>query len=302
MNLKDENYKSGFVAVIGRPNVGKSTLINAYLGQKIAAVSPRPQMTRRRQLGILSLEKAQIIFIDTPGIHIPHHKLGHYMNENAESSLEDTDLILWVTDMSVSPQEEDLIIASKINALKTVPLIILAFNKIDLIEKDDILKRTDQYQSLLPNSPYLGISASDGTELDKLLDLIIEYLPQGSQLYDEDQITDFYEKEIAADLIRQSALFHLREEIPHALAVRIDEFKERSPEQAYISATLIVEKESHKGIVIGKNGAMIKKIGITARQEIESMSDRKTFLELRVKVNKNWRNDPSVLKRLGYQT
>jgi len=301
MNQIIENYKSGFVAIIGRPNVGKSTLMNSYLGQKIAAVSPRPQMTRRKQLGILTLNNAQIIFIDTPGIHIPHHKLGQFMNEAAESTLEEADLIIWLVDISVSPQDEDRIIASKIKTLKSHPPIILALNKVDRLEKAMADERTREYQSLLRDVLKIQISASTGSGLDDLLDLIIKKIPEGLQLYSEDQITDLYEKEIAADLIRQSTLYHLREEIPHAIAVRIDEYKERSEEQSYIAATLIVEKESHKGIVIGKNGLMIKKIGITARQEIESMSDKKVFLDLRVKVNKNWRNDKNILKRLGFE-
>lgn len=295
-------FKAGFIAVAGRPNVGKSTLINGFLGQKIAAVSPRPQTTRRRQLGILTLPNAQVIFIDTPGIHKPLHKLGEYMNNSAIAALKDADVILWLVDVNVPPTPEDIIVAGRLEALKDCPPVVLALNKVDLINDEEKLTQQEEAYRALFNrfSAAMSVSASGGANRQELLNLLIEQLPEGMPFFDEEQVTDFYEREIAADLIREAALRHLREEIPHAIAVRIDEFSERSEENAYIAATLMVEKDSHKGIVIGKGGSMLKQIGVAARAEIEKMSGRKIYLELRVKVNKNWRNDPNALKWLGY--
>jgi GTP-binding protein Era len=296
----DSTFKSGFVAVAGRPNVGKSTLINALLGQKVAAVSPRPQTTRRDQLGILTLPDAQIVFMDTPGIHHPRHKLGEIMNREAQSAIEDADLVLFLVDASVAPDDEDRLVAERLAALQRGPATILLLNKIDLLNSRMLPEREAAYQALLPEADRLPISAARGDNRDRLVEKMLARLPVGGAFYPEDQITDLYEREIAADLVREAALLHLRDEIPHGIAVRIDEYKERSEETAYIAATIFIERESHKPIVIGQGGLMLKKIGTTARQEIEAMSGRKVFLELRVKVQKGWRDDEQALKRMGF--
>jgi GTP-binding protein Era len=293
-------YRAGYIALIGRPNVGKSTLMNALMGQKIAAVSPRPQTTRQRQLGILTLPEAQLIFMDTPGMHKPVHKLGEYMNQVAEDTLKDADVILWLVDASVAPTPEDNRISERLKSMNGLPAVLLGLNKIDLLNKDSLSERTSQYQALYSFEQIIPFSATRGDGRDELMQALISRLPVSEALFDPDQITDLYEREIAADLIREAALLHLREEVPHAIAVRIDEYAERGEEGAYIHATLFVERESHKGIVIGKGGEMLKKIGSSARQEIEAMSGRRVFLELKVKVNPNWRNKPDALRWLGY--
>lgn len=300
MDEKTTGFKVGYVAVVGRPNVGKSTLINTLLGQKIAAVSPKPQTTRKIQLGILTTEEAQVIFMDTPGIHKPVHKLGEFMNEAAIETFKDADVILWLVDASSAPNDEDKIVAARISeAMKSTP-VILALNKVDLITGEALDRRQDEYQALLPAARPLRFSALSGYAIDRVTSIMIERLPAGEAFYSEDQVTDLYEREIASELIREAALLHLRDEVPHSIAVRMDEFSERENGAAYIGATLLVERDSQKGIVIGKGAEMLKAIGSTARSEIENMSGRKVYLELRVKVNKNWRNDPFVLKLLGY--
>jgi GTPase len=295
-----EQFNSGYVALIGRPNVGKSTLLNTLLKQKVAAVSPRPQTTRRRQLGILTNPDSQIVFVDTPGIHNPHHKLGEFMNEEAIAVLQDADCIVWLVDASQDPDDEDRLVAQRLQEIPRLPVVLLALNKTDLFPSVDVEKRKLVYQALLPQVEAFAISAAQGTGCLDLLNRMISVLPEGEAFFDEDQVTDLYERDIAADLIREAALINLREEVPHAIAVRVDEYTERSETTAYIAATIFVEKESHKGIVIGHGGEMLKKIGSAARREIETMSGRKIFLELRVKVNKNWRDNPDTLRLLGY--
>ncbi|MCL4531502.1 MAG: GTPase Era [Chloroflexi bacterium] len=298
-----ENFRSGFIAIIGRPNVGKSTLVNALLGQKIAAVSPRPQTTRRRQLGILTRKDAQLIFVDTPGIHNPRHKLGEILNKEAEEAMDGVDVIIFLFDVSSAPTEDDARIATLLNKFTRRTPLVLAANKIDLVAAEALTARLEAYQALVrKEAKTIPISAGRGDGLTGLMDYLIASLPVRLPEYEEDQVTDLYEKEIAADLIREAALLKLRDEVPHGIAVRVDEFSERENGVAYISATLFVERDSQKGIVIGKGGRMLKKIGTKAREEIESMGGRKAFLELRVKVEKDWRNNESALKRFGYKT
>ena len=293
-------FRSGFVAVMGRPNVGKSTLINFFLGQKIAAVSPRPQTTRKRQLGIITSPTAQVIFIDTPGLHQPHHKLGEAMNQQARVALQDADLILWIVDTSQDPTPEDQRLAELVQSTNRQDTALIIQNKIDLVPAHQMAQRQADFHALLPAAYQVFVSATRGDGCQDLLQLIIQRLPLGPLYYPEEQVTDFYEREIAADLIREAALIHLREEVPHGLAVRVDEYKDRSDTTSYIAATLILERETHKPIVIGKQGAMLKKIGTAARQEIEALVGHKVFLELRVKVRKNWRDDDEAIKSLGY--
>ena len=300
INSKPKNFRAGFVAIIGRPNVGKSTFLNALLGQKVAAVSPRPQTTRQRQLGILTLPNAQIVFMDTPGIHVPHHALGKAMNAIAQEALQEADAIVWIVDSSQPPAEEDKLIAAQLSKLRPLPPMILALNKIDLLEGDRLAKYEQQFLLLVKHSHPMEISALSGFGLSEVQAALVEELPEGDPLYSADQVTDFFERQIASDLIREAALNNLRDEVPHALAVRVEEYKERDEKGAYIAATLFVEKDSQKGIVIGHGGEMLKKIGMLARQSIEEMSGRKVFLELRVKVSKNWRNDPNVLRQMGF--
>jgi GTP-binding protein Era len=301
-NENFSEFKAGFVAVVGRPNVGKSTLMNALLGQKVAAVSPRPQTTRRQQLGILTRDDTQIIFTDTPGLHQPHHKLGAMMNEEVLVALETPDVILFMVAVSAVPHDDDKMLAEEIASLKGDPALITVLNKADLISERDLTDRQASYQALLPDAQTILVSAKEGENLDGLLKIIIAHLPHSPPLFPEDQVTDLYEREIAADLIREAALNILREEVPHAMAVRIDEFTERGDKGAYIEATLFVERDSQKGIVIGKGGGMLKKIGTAARREIEAMSGRKVFLRLRVKVRANWRNDDKFLGRFDFRT
>lgn len=298
--MQDFPFRAGFVAVMGKPNVGKSTLINRLLQQKIAAVSPRPQTTRKRQMGILTLEEAQVIFIDTPGVHKPIHKLGESMNQEALDTLQESDLILFVGDVSQPPDEEDQMLADQVNSLGRPVPVLMALNKIDRVEEELLEENAEAFKLLLPQAEPILISATQGENLDRLLSEIVAKLPKGMPFFPEGQVTDLYEREIAADLIREAALYLLRDEVPHGIAIRIDQYTERNQSGAYIEATIFVEKESHKGIVIGQGGSMLKEIGTRARHEIEAMSGRKVFLRLRVKVRKNWRDDENVLRWFGY--
>ncbi|MEX2144043.1 MAG: GTPase Era [Anaerolineales bacterium] len=294
------NFKAGFVSVVGRPNVGKSTLMNALLGQPVAAVSPKPQTTRRNQLGILSDDKAQIVFIDTPGLHQEHNKLGGLMNEQALFALDDGDLILFLVDCAQPPSDEDCVLATRIGGRGRRQPVLLALNKIDLLEPGELDVRRAGYGALTTTAQSLEISATQGRGLAELLAAISERLPEGEPFYPSDQVTDLFERQIGADLIRAAAMSLLREEVPFGLDVRIDRYVERGEKGALIEATLFVERESHKGIVIGDGGKMIKQIGQTARKEIEAMSQRKVFLDLRVKVKANWRDDETALEQFGY--
>jgi GTPase len=256
-----ETYRAGFVAVMGRPNVGKSTLVNALLEQTIAAVSPKPQTTRKRQMGILTLDRGQIIFEDTPGIHHPMHKLGECMNQEAVDALRESDLVLFLVDASHAPTEEDQLLA---DLLQRQPgggaqRVFLILNKIDLVETELLDTHQAAFQDLLPTAEVVRISASQNQGLEELISLLLTRLPEHPPFFPPDQLTDLYERDIAADLIRAVSLNLLREEVPYSLAIRIDEYLERADHGAYIAATIFVERESQKGIVIGQGGRCSKK-------------------------------------------
>ncbi|MFZ0532458.1 MAG: GTPase Era [Anaerolineales bacterium] len=298
MSNETNEFRAGFVAVMGRPNVGKSTLINALIGQKVAAVSSRPQTTRRRQEGILTTGEYQIIFIDTPGVHQPRSKLGESMNQEARSALEHCDLALFMVDASQMPTDEDRKLSSMLHATIKPDAILLVLNKIDLVQPSNITEIQTAYQNMIPTGNLVQISATRGDNREVLLQKIIDHMPVGERFYPEEQITDLFERDITADLIREACLNNLRYEVPHGIVVRIDEYTERNEHGVYIEATIFVERESHKGIVIGLNGQMLKKIGIAARKEIEAMNGKKVFLQLRVKVRKNWRDDEKMVKQM----
>lgn len=295
------DHRSGFVAVVGRPNVGKSTLMNAFLGEKIAIVSPKPQTTRRRQLGILTTPGYQIIFEDTPGIHEPKHKLGEFMVETALSALRDADLILFMVDLSEPPTDEDRLIAALLKQHARGVPVLLALNKLDLVPAERVSAHAAAFRDLAPGAKAVALSATTGQGRDDLLKCIVEMLPLGPRYFPEDQLSDAPLRAITAEIVREKALLHLHQEVPHAVAVVVEEFKPRDETMTYIAATLYVERESQKGILVGKGGAMLRRIGQDARPEIEALVGTKVYLDLWVKVLKNWRKDEKALRRLGYR-
>ncbi len=300
LDMIPEGHKSGFVVVIGRPNVGKSTLVNRLVGQKVAIVSPKPQTTRSRILGILTRERAQVIFVDTPGLHRPRHKLGQAMVAAAIGAMPDADVVLFMTDVSVPPTAEDRMIGDMIQKQTESP-VILVFNKMDLLSADKVKQHTEAYWELAPyHQEWMMTTATKGENLDKLLDLVVATLPEGPRYYPGDQVTDQTEREIAAELVREQVLHHTRQEIPHSVAVVVEEFKERENGVIYVGANVFVEKDSQKGIIIGRKGHMLRTIGSAARQEIERMTGGRVYLDLWVKVRKAWRRDERELRRLGY--
>lgn len=297
-----EGHRSGVVAVVGRPNVGKSTLINRLIGQKIAIVSPKPQTTRRQQLGIFTNEQAQVLFVDTPGLHAPQHKLGEYMVRNAEAAFADADIILVLMDISGPPETADKYLAETVARLRKRAPVYLALNKRDLVADDLEGKvRVQQYGDLLPYDRLFVISAQDGTEVHELMDAIIAAMPEGPRYYPADQVSEVNMRFIASEVVREKVMMNTDDEIPYSVAVEIDAYKERSADLTYISAVIHVERDTQKGIVIGKNGEKIKRIGSEAREELAHMLDTKVFLELNVKVSKNWRSDETLMRRLGYK-
>ena len=308
MDISESNanpYRSGFVAILGKPNVGKSTLLNAYLGQKVAIVSDKPQTTRVRQLGILTRPDAQVIFIDTPGIHKPLHKLGQRMVETATRALDDADVIVFLADVSEFPDGEDRRIAALIHEQAGERPVVLALNKMDRLPPEKVKQHSEAYWALLSGGPelhwdWMMLSATKGDNCDKLLDMIVVRLPQGPQYYPEDQITDRTERQVAADLIREQVLHLVRAEVPHAVAVTIEQWDERRSGAVHIGATVYVERDTQKAILIGHGGEMLKQIGAAARREIERLIGSKVFLELWVKVRKDWRARDHDLRELGY--
>ena len=293
------NFKSGFVTIIGRPNVGKSTLMNRLIGQKIAITSNKPQTTRNRiQTVYTDMEKGQIIFLDTPGIHKAKNKLGEYMVNVAEKTLGEVDVILWLVEPSnfIGAGEQHIIEQLK----KTDTPVILIINKIDTVEKEKVFEFIDTYRKEYDFAEIIPTSALRGNNMDDIIDTIFKYLTYGPQYYDEDTITDQPERAICAEIIREKALHALNEEIPHGIAVGIDQMKYRKGIYD-IDATIVCERDSHKGIIIGKQGAMLKKIGTNARYEMERLLDTKVNLKLWVKVKKDWRDSDFLIKNFGYR-
>ena len=297
--MSKSNFKSGFVSIIGRPNVGKSTLLNNFLGMKLAIVSPRAQTTRNRIQGIYTTETEQIIFIDTPGIHKPKNELGNVMNEFAYSALDGTDLILMLVDASCEIGEGDKYIIEQLSKVK-IP-VILVLNKVDLVEDQVVLMNNiNSYKDAYNFAGGITLSATEGFNIDKLKDMIVERLEVGPMYYPEDQVLDLPERFVVAEIIREKVLLKTKEEIPHSVAVTIESFKEKS-KMIEINATIIVERSSQKMIIIGKGGQMIKSIGTDARRDIVKFLNQKVYLELFVKVEENWRNNKKYLKEFGYK-
>lgn len=294
------NFKSGFVTLIGRPNVGKSTLMNQLIGQKIAITSKKPQTTRNRiQTVYTDPDRGQIVFLDTPGIHKAKNKLGEYMVNVAENTLKDVDVILWLVEPTTFIGAGERHIAEQLKKV-TIP-VILVINKIDMVKKEEVLTFIDAYRKIYDFAEIIPASALRGENQDVVIDMIFKYLPYGPMFYDEDTVTDQPERQIVAELIREKALHALDEEIPHGIAVSIERMKKRQGQKIMdIEATIICERESHKGIIIGKKGAMLKKIGSNARYEIEKMLDMKANLQLWVKVKKDWRDSDILMKNFGY--
>lgn len=295
----ETNYKSGFVTLIGRPNVGKSTLMNHLIGQKIAITSDKPQTTRNRIQTVYTDDRGQIIFLDTPGIHKAKNKLGEYMVSVAEHTLKEVDVVLWLVEPTTYIGAGEQYIAEQLSNVKTP--IILVINKIDTVKnQEDILTFISTYKDICNFAEIVPVSALKDKNTDLMLELIYKYLPYGPQYYDEDTVTDQPMRQIAAELIREKALRLLKDEIPHGIAVIVEKMTERQNGIMDVEANIVCERDSHKGIIIGKGGAMLKKIGTQARKEIENLMDTKVNLQLWVKVRKEWRDSELYMKNYGY--
>ena len=294
-----ENFKSGFVAIIGRPNVGKSTLMNHLIGQKIAITSKKPQTTRNKIQTVYTCEDGQIIFLDTPGIHKAKNKLGEYMVNVAEQTLKDVDVILWLVEPTTYIGAGEKHIAEQLQ--KTSLPVILVINKVDTVKKEDILQVIDNYRKLYDFAEIIPASALRGQNTKDIVNSLFKYMPYGPMFYDEDTVTDQPQRQIVAEIIREKALHALDEEIPHDIAVTIEKMRERKGQHIVdIEATIICERDSHKGIIIGKQGSMLKKIGSNARFEIEKMLEERVNLKIWVKVKKDWRDSDTLMKNFGY--
>lgn len=295
----DKDFKSGFVAIIGRPNVGKSTFMNKVLGQKVAIMSDKAQTTRNKVQGVLTTDHSQIIFIDTPGIHKPKHVLGDYMMKIAKNTLREVDAILFMVNVEESLGRGDEFIIDLLKSNRTP--IFLVLNKIDKIHPDQLIKEIEKYKDLLPFAEIIPISALQGNNVDRLVEVIEGYMPEGPMYYPKDTISDHPEEFIVAELIREKALHLTSQEIPHAIGVQVEKMRRVSGNQVDIEATIYIERDSQKGIIIGKGGAMLKKIGQNARKDIEMLLGSKVYLEVWVKVQKDWRNKPNFIRQIGYR-
>jgi GTP-binding protein Era len=299
-NQTNKEYKSGFISIIGRPNVGKSTFLNRVIGQKIAIMSDKPQTTRNKIQGVYTKDDAQMIFIDTPGIHKPKHRLGDFMMKVATNTLREVDLVLFMINAEEGYGRGDEFIIEKLQGIQTP--VFLVINKIDKIHPDQLIQLIDQYKDLLDFKAVLPISALEGNNVERLLEQIQEFLPEGPQYYPADQVTDHPERFIVSELIREKVLHLTREEIPHSIAVVIDKMERREgKDMINVMATIMVERDSQKGIVIGKQGALLKEVGKRSRVDIENLLGSKVFLELWVKVQKDWRNKMSNLRDFGFR-
>ncbi|MDD9268664.1 GTPase Era [Paenibacillus sp. GCM10023248] len=297
--MAKKEFKSGFVAIIGRPNVGKSTLMNQIIGQKIAIMSDKPQTTRNKIHGVYTSATGQIVFLDTPGIHKPTSKLGDYMSKVAHGTLGEVDAVLFLVDVVDGIGGGDRYIIEQLKHVETP--VILVLNKIDLVKPEELLAIITTYKDLYNFAEIVPVSALKGNNVTTLLEQIIRYLPEGPQYYPADQITDHPEQFVCAELVREKILHLTREEIPHSIAVQIEDMRVESNGVVHISAVIFVERDSQKGIIIGKQGSLLKEIGRQARHDIETLLGSKTFLELWVKVKKDWRNQERVLKDLGFR-
>lgn len=295
----NQQFRSGFVAIVGRPNVGKSTLMNHLIGQKIAIMSDKPQTTRNKIHGVYTTDQYQIVFLDTPGIHKPQSKLGNYMNQSAEGALKEVEAALFLVDVSEGLGGGDRFIIEQLKKVKTP--VFLVMNKIDKIEPEQLLPMIQQYSELYDFAEIVPISALQGNNVSTLLDQLTRYLPPGPQYYPADQVTDHPEQFVCAELIREKILHLTREEIPHSIAVAIEDMRVQENGVVYIGAVIFVERDSQKGIIIGKRGDLLKEVGKTARKDIEALLGSRTYLELWVKVKKDWRNHERVLKDLGFR-
>ncbi|MFC7684643.1 GTPase Era [Ureibacillus sp. GCM10028918] len=301
MQEKNNNYKSGFISIIGRPNVGKSTFLNRVIGQKIAIMSDKPQTTRNKIQGVLTRDASQMVFIDTPGIHKPKHKLGEFMIKVSKNTLREVDIIMFMVNAEQGLGKGDEFILELLEGTKTP--VFLVVNKIDQIHPEELIQVIDTYKGKFPFSEIVPISALQGNNVDQLLETIEKYLPEGPQYYPADQVTDHPERFIISEMIREKVLHLTREEIPHSIAVVIDKIKrdEENENMIRVQATIMVERDSQKGIVIGKRGALLKEVGTQARKDIEMLLGSKVFLELWVKVQKDWRNKSAHLRDFGYR-
>lgn len=297
MNRK--GYKSGFVSIIGRPNVGKSTFLNRIIGQKIAIMSDKPQTTRNKIQGVYTEDDSQVVFIDTPGIHKPKHKLGDFMVKMAQTTLKEVDIVLFMVNATEGYGRGEEFIIEKLQETKQP--VFLVINKIDQLHPEQLLELIDQYRKLYEFAEIVPISALDGNNVEALIGAIKKYLPEGPQYYPDNQVTDHPERFIISELIREKVLHLTREEVPHSVAVVIDAIQKREGGAVYINATIVVERASQKGIIIGKQGKMLKEVGKRARFDIEALLGSKVFLEVWVKVQKDWRNKMSQLRDLGFR-